>query len=226
MKTKPVFFIFLMLLLCGCKDLTEIHQTYLDRGEIIYLARPDTVTAGQGYQKIQLKWNPGVNQEIEGTVIYWNDRTDSLVHAVTSIRGKEAVVISNLQERIYVFELVNLASNGIRSLPTEVSKMVLGEEYVNALFPATFTYAYDETETRLVITWGKTDETLRYSRVKYTALSDGSVKEVVWSPSDGTITVIDDFDAGTGKTLEVCSGYRPDGDAFEDFESGAKVIVF
>jgi hypothetical protein len=198
----------------------------MERGEIIYLCRPDSVLAGQGNYKVRLQWLPGGNAEVKQTVIYWNNREDSLVHNITRAETKEAVVIEALEERVFVFELVNVTAEGERSLPVETSCSVLGDIYRSSLFPVSFTYVYNATAHSLTITWAKTDEKCQYSTVSYKAYSSGAVKEAKWTPSDGNTFVISDFNGAAGNSFTAVTYYRPNEDAFEDFSSQPQTYTF
>jgi len=227
MKNILQIVIVLLAVLIGCKDINDIHKEYLDRGEKIYLGRPDSVLAQQGYEKIQLKWLLNRNPNISTTVIYWNDRRDSIEHHFdnASENSRDSVMINNLEERIYVFEIINKGDNNIRSLPAEVSKRVLGKEYRKTLSPCPFEYSFSYNEETLTIKWQPSDDTNKNSIVRYTSKSDGDKKEITCL-YDKKPSVIGDVKSTKGETVDIISFYKPNESACEYFRADTSQITF
>ncbi len=228
MRNILIIVILTIITLNACKDINDIHQIYLDRGEKVYLARPDSIIAEQGYKKIRLKWLVNPSPNIKSTVIYWNDRKDSIEHILNRTGGhqKDSVTITGLEEKVHVFELINRGDNNDRSLPGgEIIVNVLGDIYKNALLPCQYSYSFNNNEDTVTLKWGNTDKTYQYSIVKYSAKSDGTSKELKCSYSDKT-TVIGGVNSSVGKSMTVSSFYKPDSNAFEEFESSVDKIIF
>ena len=61
----------------SCSKMNDLHDPYLNEGEIIYAAKVDSVAPGAGNKRIQLQMFV-ISQRIETMRIYWNDYKDSL----------------------------------------------------------------------------------------------------------------------------------------------------
>ena len=74
--------------------------------------------------RAKITWYITADPKIEQTVIYWNERTDSLVKNVSRTSSgvmKDSIIIENLPEGSTLFEFRNMNSKGEYSLYTPVS---------------------------------------------------------------------------------------------------------
>lgn len=119
--------------LSACSDMNELHQPFLDKGEYIYAAKIDKAVAHPGNCRLQLDLIYSA-QRIKKCVIYWDVRQDSLLQDLPE-SGKEGVpiMINNLAEGDYSFEVVTQDKNGNRSLPVESNGKVYGANYQGSL---------------------------------------------------------------------------------------------
>ncbi|WP_286084320.1 DUF4998 domain-containing protein [Parabacteroides goldsteinii] len=56
--------------------MNDIIEEYLDRGEINYIGRPDSVTCDGGLYRVKLTWKVGKDVRIESCKIFWNMGAD------------------------------------------------------------------------------------------------------------------------------------------------------
>lgn len=218
---KTFLYLILISLIVACSDLDTAQKEFLDRGEQVYLGKPVYVQIGQGYEKLQLKWISNPSPLIKKTVIYWNNRVDSLVKETES--GSKMIIdsvsISNLSEGSIEFEIIN-RGDGLSSLPVSVLAVVLGKNFVTTLIPRSFDYAVNDELTEVSITWNSAAKTSVYSVLTYTS-DTGEVKTIRISSSDVS-TILTDMDLS--KDLSVITYYMPDKYATEEFPSRAKVV--
>ena len=108
----------------SCDDMNDIQSEYADRDERVYLGKVDSLKAFPGFGRAKITWYITADPKIEQTVIYWNERTDSLVKNVSRTSSgvmKDSIIIENLPEGSTLFEFRNMNSKGEYSLYTSVT---------------------------------------------------------------------------------------------------------
>ena len=74
----------LFLLLAGCDRMNDIQEKYASQEERVYLAKPQPLRYSPGVGRVKLVWSNGTDSRIDNTVIFWNDRNDSIVKPVST----------------------------------------------------------------------------------------------------------------------------------------------
>lgn len=144
--------IVLIAFLVSCSDMNDLHQPYLDQGEHIYAAKVDEVVVRPGDGRIQLDLFYTA-QRIKECVIYWNVRQNSVVEKLPD-SGVEGVpiILEDMPEGTYSFEIVTKDIYGNESLAVEASGKSYGDSYKSGLLNiryASIAKVGDET----TITW-------------------------------------------------------------------------
>ena len=118
-------------LIASCDGMNDIHQKYADESKRVYLGMTDSVKSFPGVGRVKLAWYSNADPKLETTVIYWNNRQDSIEIAFIRKQDgvqKDSVIIdknmdgTSLSEGIYRFELINKNGRGERSLTTIVQE--------------------------------------------------------------------------------------------------------
>ena len=126
--------IHVIILLCitvcfaACDKMNDLHIGYLEEGEIIYAAKVDSISPGPGDERIEMEVFIK-SQRIEFIRFYWNAYRDSIDFSVNNQVGIFNVMIENLPENEYLFQIVSFDKFGNKSLPFEVSATSYGEYY-------------------------------------------------------------------------------------------------
>lgn len=207
------------LLLPGCDDIA--HQEYLNREKKVYLGITDSLASFPGEGRIKLKWYINADPKIEETVIYWNLRQDSIVKPfIREEKGIQidSIIIDNLPEGTYEFELINKNVNGDRSLTSSVQGTSYGDSFrstlKNRLVSARKIISYDmEKQTSdIEITWGSKPEGFIGTKISYKKRSSGQ-QTIVIVPTDESNTLLQDIGNRLNNAddiLEISSLYLPD----------------
>lgn len=194
-----------------CSDMNDIHQKYIDEKETIYLGMTDSLIALSGEGRMKLKWFINADPKIEQTVIYWNMRQDSLVKTVARTeKGIQAdsVIINNLPEGTYSFELFNRNERGERSLFSTVQGISYGDSYRETLKNRSIAsmkiLAYDKNEqtSDVEITWGSRIYETIGTRISYTKRSSGE-HTVVFVGADVSTTILEDVGNGLNNPADI-----------------------
>lgn len=135
MKLSNVYVICIVLLVFftqSCSKMNDLHQPYLDEGEIVYTAKVDSVAPGIGKNRIQLEISV-LSQRIKTVRIFWNNYEDSIDVAIDNKTGVFTKLLTNMAEKSYIFQLVSFDQFGNKSLPLEFVGKVYGDVYESSL---------------------------------------------------------------------------------------------
>lgn len=110
----------------------------MDQGEHIYAAKVDAVVVRPGNERIQLDLFYTA-QRIKECVIYWNVRQNSLVKELpaSGVNGVP-VLLEDMPEGTYSFEIVTKDLYGNESLVVEASGKSYGNSYKSGLINARY----------------------------------------------------------------------------------------
>lgn len=158
----------------SCDDMNDIQSEYADRDERVYLGKVDSLKAFPGFGRAKITWYITADPKIEQTVIYWNERTDSLVKNVSRTSSgvmKDSIIIENLPEGSTLFEFRNMNSKGEYSLYTSVTATSWGGDFAKGLRARRLTstiFNYQDSEFALQFTPTAPGDSVIYSQVLYT----------------------------------------------------------
>jgi hypothetical protein len=197
--------------LAGCEDNNSLHQSYIDKGEIFYTGKCDSVKTFAGNERVKFTWLINADPRINKTIIYWNEGKDSV--EIPIARTEKGTIqmekILPIKEGGYSFIFVTMDAKGNSSLEIERSVSVYGPRYISFLTNRRLSYSF--AGGGLTITWDPVESTLvQYTTVNYTDYSDPSnpvAKNVVATNEDAQ-TVISGI--RNGDTFSVISTFLPE----------------
>ncbi|WP_082063484.1 DUF4998 domain-containing protein [Draconibacterium sediminis] len=202
-----------------CSDMNELHEQYL-QGERIYIGRPDSVVIGSGNNKVKINWWLNADPNLAETVIYWNQKNDSLVVPINE-ETEMSVFINNLEEATHIFEVVNKNESGLASIPIERSAIVYGAKYIDGLLNRGIA-KIDGFTDKVVLTWSTAAAEIIDTKLEYTNNENQQVSLIV--APETMETEITDF--VPGGEFHISTSYRPDENAIENFYSNSETYNF
>jgi hypothetical protein len=219
MKLNNVYVICIVLLVFiiqSCSDMNDLHQRYLDAGEIIYAAKVDSVTSGGGRNRIQLEIFIA-SQRIETVRVFWNDYKDSVDVAIGGKTGIFKQIVDNLVEQSYVFDLVSLDKFGNKSLPFEALGRSYGTTYQNSLLNVSIVSSKWLQNDTLSVTWGAADISSGAiaTDIMYMSTTGDSVKVRNLVSNTDVVNKYPNYKSGTNFYTRTI--YRPDSAAIDSF---------
>lgn len=142
-------------LLFACTKLSDSYKDFVSGGEIYYPGRADSLKTFPGRNRIQLTWLLTSDPKITKTVLYWNNRADSIVVNVQRGQGVDTIrqTLNSIREGTYTFEVFTFDSKGNKSVPVSKIANVYGDNYTITLVNRTLsTYAMSKpvTDTALL----------------------------------------------------------------------------
>ena len=223
MKFNKVYFVLLMLLAIAsqsCTDMNDLTDKYLDEGEIVYAAKVDSVGVRAGENRIQLDIYVKA-QRVENLRVYWNNYEDSVDVEIGGKTGVFPVILDDMPESGYLFQLVSFDKFGNRSLEFEATGSSYGENYKNSLsnrsYITEFT-RYDMEGDSMVIYWGGVARGAIGMDLQYTDTSNETVRMEL--PADATTTTLYDLKGN----ISYSSRFIPEGSAIDTFISTSRNI--
>jgi len=203
----------------NCSEMNDLHQQYLDEGEKIYPAKPDSLISFSGHNRLKLQWFIQSDLSIDKARVFWNDKADSLDIAITvtpGVRDTIGAVVENLPEGGYVFEVVNLDSYGNKSIPVVRSGKSLGEIYLSSLNNRQI-LSYKKTSNNITFTMSSSDPAdYIYSEFLYYDSNNVEVATALTLDNLQTIKIsLDDIDIT--KNIRYRSVYQPFDNAIDLF---------
>ncbi|MCD9014849.1 DUF4998 domain-containing protein [Parachryseolinea silvisoli] len=201
----------LVVMLIACSDMNDLHQEYLDRGEVIYAAKADSVAPHSGRNRVEFEVFVK-SQRITTARFFWNDYKDSS-DLIIEGQGVFRKMLDNLEERRYIFQLVCLDEFGNRSLPVELSANVYGEQYQAQLVNRSVGSTSIDVQGKVTINWGSAVDGAVAIEVSYTDLAGNSKLQSF--PADLPTSVITDLKPDMG--YEYRTVYKPDSTGIDSF---------
>ncbi|MDR0700584.1 MAG: discoidin domain-containing protein [Tannerella sp.] len=204
----------------SCDSMHDLHIGYLESGERVYAAKVDSVSPGPGNKRIEMEVFIKA-QRIDFIRFFWNAQHDSLDLGINNRTGVFKVMIENLEESDYLFEVVGFDKFGNRSLPFEVSSLAYGENYQRYLTNRRISSITYNADSEVVIEWLGLTEDAIYTTLYYTA-GNGN-EQVIVTPASESVTVVPDFSI---TEFRYVTSYRPAANSPDTFDSEETTGVF
>lgn len=219
-RFSAVLSLFLLFMMSACDDVNTIHQKYYDEGEDIYTGTVDSLKASAGYEKVRFSWEINGDPRIRKTLIYWNQRADSILVDVVRIQSGKIQMnydLKNFPEGNYIFEFITRDNEGHFSLSKEITVLVYGDSYLQTLRNRSVSSITKRSDGSLLIQWNAiASNAIQYVTVKYKI---GKTEQFLRVKNEETQTVLTGL--LTGEKISLFTTYLPEG-ALETLDSPAK----
>lgn len=226
-KIKSATYLIISIVLLtagGCSDMNSLHQSYLDEGEYIYAPKIDSCHVRPGNNREQLDLYFSTQRIVKG-VIYWNQKNDSSIVSFPAL-NKEVfeVILPEMPEGDYTFELITYDKFGNSSLPLEIIGKVYGDDYIASLLNRSVevsTEVNEEGVIKTILKWGDAENTYG-THLKYTTIDDNEVEKII--PEEEQETILTDNKPGS--TFSYSTAYKPTKLAIDLFYAYYKSVNF
>ncbi|MBD1384676.1 hypothetical protein IDJ75_05250 [Mucilaginibacter rigui] len=205
----------------SCEKKDTDFKKFLGDKEITYPGVVIKPHSKAGNLRTALVWNPSPDPSINRYVIYWNNKTDSLVVNSTNHNTADSItaIIPNLNEYIYSFTIFSYDAKGNRSIPLDINNVkVYGPVYKSGLTNRVYNAANPSTvsangNVRLNFLQVDTLSINVSTIIKYTNRA-GIETEKMLQPDSNGITLTD---YRSGAPVTFSSGYVPVRGAIDTF---------
>ncbi|MEC3878587.1 DUF4998 domain-containing protein [Parapedobacter sp. 10938] len=202
-------------MLFSCDSMNDLHDEYLQRGEITYLSKINEVKIHPGDKRAELVFLNN-DSKAKTMTVYWRSRTDSVVYTIpdNSVGQELKIQLPNLPEDFLTFELVATTLDGNnKSLPTELSTRIYGDKYRESLNNRLIDVAtYIESSNELDITWKGVFEGAVNIELEYDG-TDGETRVIELPIEERSIVYLNRFDGN----LKYRTAYVPAENALDTF---------
>ncbi len=176
----------LLLLLIGilttmaCTKMDD-YKKYTNGKELVYAGKPDSLSAFSGKNRVKLNWNLVSDPKITKAKIYWNNRADSMVVPITRTSGvdKITVILKDMREGNYSFEVITLHDDEVHSVSSYVSGRVYGANYAATLLNRGLQSTSSLANNGFKFNWGLMESTALGVEVNYISTDDVKKQHMV-----------------------------------------------
>lgn len=215
-----------MSMMFACSGMNDSIDPYLSRGEIVYIAKSDSVNLFAGNRRFKLDFWMSDPRATEMR-IYWSQRADSVVIPIDEqSHGKRIEVEIGgaqkpMEEGNYTLELVTFDRYGNKSIVDEYIVNVYAAFFESMVLPkfiksATYQAAAGSVPESVKIVWGgSTSEREIGVNIKYTAIDGDNKTEYYTSAqlkNEMSLT-----DANLSKDITYQTLYLPEAMAIDTF---------
>ena len=156
-----------ILALCSCTKMDHEYAPYLKDGEIIYVGAPYNLEAHPGRERVELQFTQSKDPNIVKYLIYWNNKNKKVEVPADKNNTIQKVMVTNLAEQDYTFEIVALDKDGNSSTPAAalISGQALGSNYEGQLFTRSVTLT--NSKAGMSLDFVSVDTTCRFTVISY-----------------------------------------------------------
>jgi len=203
----------------SCEDFMDIHEEYIEGGEIIYAPKPDSVSFIAGKGRVLFNCRTYNAPNVRSIDVYWNDGLDSLIIPVELKTGYDSisVILDNLEEKSYTFNIQTTDNFGHKSLFMTDFGTSYGDTY-QATLNDRLIESLSLSDQEGTIKWYYAPQYLVRSEIRYVK-KDGS-QAIAKVPSTDDLVLLPDVKSGS--TFEYRSLYIPEAAAIDTFATAWK----
>lgn len=122
-----------LCLVSSCVQMEEVHQEYMDGGEIIYRAKPMDVVGYSGLNRAKLAWKLICPSQVVKCELMENDSLLAELPVTYQDTVRMEYVLQDLEEKTHTFNIVSWDADGNSSIKSEVIVEVFGVQYLGTL---------------------------------------------------------------------------------------------
>ncbi|SMG08534.1 protein of unknown function [Arenibacter troitsensis] len=210
-----------IIVVASCEETSETYSEFTKDGEIIYVGTPDTVIVAPGFEKLKFSIVINADPKISGGVLQTKDKSFNHEFDVErQSNGNDTIsFIVNLDEGEYNFDVLLKDDSGNTSIPREVTTVVYGTKYQNALLSRSIS-AIKAFETHAVLTWGDVPNGSISTSISYED-ANGAMQTIEVS-NDISETTLSSYKLGG--SIIVKSIYAPRSNAIDVFSSISETV--
>lgn len=209
--------------LLACSKMDDTYDDFIKDGEIVYIAKADSVTAYPGNNRMNLSMLLIADPRISNVKVLWDagGQKDSTEKAVQRTADVDTVRFSfnKLAEGTYTFYIYTYDKAGHRSVKTDVIGTVYGEKYIAQLVNrAIKSGAYDDLAKTATVKWFGVGTDVIGEEFIYTDVLGMTRKQ--FNKHEGapdSVTVLPDFKKGN--SFQFRTLYKPAPNAIDTFYS-------
>jgi hypothetical protein len=205
----------LLMLFSACKKMDSTYKQYIVVGGNPYTGKAKSPKAYAGHNRVKITWLRGSDPNVTKARIFWNNYTDSVEVNIKDDADTISVIIDNLPERDYSFEIETYDKNGVPSIPVELLSGAFGDRYQSQLLTRPVNSVLLDKKDKITIKWGNADISngAISTELQYTDLS-GMIKSLRFPVTESSSILTD---AKPGTALQYRTVFEPDTLSIDEF---------
>ena len=221
---RLTFFLILVWSITACDDMNATYKEFLEGGEMVYPGKADSLKAYPGNYRIKLSWLILTDPSITHSKVFWNNRQDSIDVILERTQGIDTitVLLTEMDERQYTFEIYNYDNKGNMSVGSELLGIVYGDKHRKSLINRLIK-KISFIDDHLLIEWEKAEEHTIGQEITYLNKNGNIQTDFVPAEKDSTLMEnydINVFDIGY-RTI-----FQPDSLAIDTFRTDIQDIHY
>ncbi len=190
------FVLLLFFVAISCQDMNDNFKEYLDRGEIIYSNKVDSILGYSGNNRIKIEGYITNGFNVKDVIVTWKQSNGEQKELVVPYVKKEDtdkldIIVPDLEEGTYEFTVVSRDASGNKSVPENVFATAYGENYKKKLSSRGIVeVVFGEGPEILNIEFNIGNEYQRNTEVKYTTV-EGKEKVAEVSVTESSLNLTD-----------------------------------
>ncbi|SFW50543.1 F5/8 type C domain-containing protein [Sinomicrobium oceani] len=218
-----IFWVLAVALLTRCTPIDHHYSDYLDNAEKAYPGRVDSLVFLPGNNRGGIRSLISTDARVKRMRITWGQdgsfETDILPE---DIAGYKDVIIPEIEEGVYTFDVRTLDKDGNQSMRSEIFGRVYGETYTADLNNRIIESITKKSDS-IVVNWfaeSTSDTTLLGTVVSYETETGGQQEIFAAAATDST--VLPKYKTGT--TFNYNTLYKPGSMAIDTFYAASRII--
>lgn len=193
--------------------------SFVPDGELRYPAKANNAVYLAGENRLKLQFKLGPDPNVSKAIIYWNLKRDSLlidINRASLTDNMVSVLIDNLPENVYNFEVYTFDKFGNKSVPTYITGRTYGSRFATILSDRglnRYEAANESGDVKLI--WK--DSVLLSSKVQISYTDKQNVTRLLVVPNTENSTLLSNVNIA--KEVKVTTMFAPEPKAIDTFKT-------
>lgn len=183
------------LMSVSCSDTFEVHEKYLQDGEIIYTSKVDSLETHPGNNRLKITGYLTNAFSVNEITVFWNKGEDSQTFSYDKSANETdfiELIIEGLEEQSYEFDVYSKDANGNKSIKITAFGTVYGESYRSNLEARAINYFKYGGDGNATLNFKPSQDLTRSTEVEFTNVSgETSVKIIAAGESNLILEQLD-----------------------------------
>ncbi len=124
-------------LLASCGGQDEIYKEWVKKGGYDYPAKAINLSSVSGYQSVIVNWEKPMDPAVMTARLFWDNYAKSIdIDYADYPDGKVSMLVGDLEDRSYTFDIVNYDDAGNQSLASEITVSPYGDGWMVSKMPS------------------------------------------------------------------------------------------
>lgn len=212
----------IMLILASCENIKDTYEEFIKDGEIIYVAKADSIKVRSGKNRLELSWLLLSDPNVAKYKVFWNNNRDSIENVVTRTSEIDTVklLLENMEEDIHHFSIFLYDEKGNSSIRATAIGKVYGDRYQSSLLNRIYKSVSRINSKDIVVEWMPAD--VDVVGIKSEFIDNKNILNYHFSSSEVILDTIRNFPIES--VLRYKTAFLPEATAIDTFYTNYELI--